>query len=131
MSDRSQGVSRSPMHLLHQAEQAAGKLFSAKGKVFVTPRQLAVLVAVAESEGLNQTDVMQRTRIDRSTVADIVQRLVRKGALQRRRSWEDSRALLPPSNRNASTAHVGGWQLLVKSSAHVACEQELSVISNS
>jgi DNA-binding MarR family transcriptional regulator len=47
---------------------------------------------VARSEGLSQTGICDRTGIDRSTLADIVHRLVRKGLLQRRRTKEDERA---------------------------------------
>lgn len=92
MLDQRDGVRRSPTHLLHQAEQAAGKLFAANAMGFITPRQLAVLVSVSENEGLNQTEAMERTGIDRSTLAEIIGRLVRKGLLQRRRSREDARA---------------------------------------
>ena len=58
----------------------------------LTPRQLAVLVTVAHNEGLSQTGLVDRTGIDRSTLADIVRRLQRKGLLQRRRTKEDARA---------------------------------------
>jgi DNA-binding MarR family transcriptional regulator len=67
-------------------------LFAAKVTGDITPRQLAVLVAVSEGEGLNQTDIVEATGIDRSTLADIVRRLVRKKLLHRRRSREDARA---------------------------------------
>jgi DNA-binding MarR family transcriptional regulator len=83
MSDRSRGVNRSPTHLLHQAEQAAGRLFAANAMGSTTPRQLAVLVAVSESEGLNQTEVVEGAGIDRSTLAEIIRRLVRKSLLHR------------------------------------------------
>jgi len=58
----------------------------------LTPRQLAVLVTVAHNEGLSQTGLVDRTGIDRSTLADIVRRMQRKGLLQRRRTKEDARA---------------------------------------
>ena len=58
----------------------------------LTPRQLAVLVTVANNEGLSQTGLVERTGIDRSTLADIVRRMQRKGLLQRRRTKEDARA---------------------------------------
>ncbi len=92
MTHRSEGTRRSPVHLLHQAEQAARKLFAASAMGFITPSQLAILVAVSENEGLNQTEVVERTGVDRSTVAEIISRLIRKGLLQRRRSREDTRA---------------------------------------
>jgi DNA-binding MarR family transcriptional regulator len=58
----------------------------------LTPRQLAVLITVAQNEGLSQTGLVERTGIDRSTLADIVRRLLKKGLLQRRRTKEDARA---------------------------------------
>jgi DNA-binding MarR family transcriptional regulator len=66
MIDRSRGVSRSPTHLLHQAEQAARKLFAENALGFITLRQLVVLIAVSEDEGLNQTELVERTGIDAS-----------------------------------------------------------------
>jgi DNA-binding MarR family transcriptional regulator len=94
MTDRSRRIHRSPTHLLHQAEQAAGRLFATNAMGSTTPRQLAILIAVSEDEGLNQTELIERTGIDRSTVAVIIPRLVRKGLLQRRRSREDARSKL-------------------------------------
>jgi DNA-binding MarR family transcriptional regulator len=58
----------------------------------LTPRQLAVLVTVAQNEGVSQTGLVDRTGIDRSTLADIVRRMQKKGLLQRRRTKEDARA---------------------------------------
>jgi DNA-binding MarR family transcriptional regulator len=58
----------------------------------LTPRQYAVLVTVAANEGLSQTGLVERTGIDRSTLADIVRRMLKKGLLQRRRTREDARA---------------------------------------
>jgi DNA-binding MarR family transcriptional regulator len=83
---------RSPLHLLHRAEQVANRLFEDGALGFITPRQLAVLIAVSENEGLNQTDVVKHTGIDRGTMVEIVPRLLRKGLLQRRRSRTDTRA---------------------------------------
>jgi DNA-binding MarR family transcriptional regulator len=92
MIDRNQGIRRSSTHLLHQAGQAAGKLFAASALGSTTPRQLEILIAVSENEGLNQTDVAKRTGIDRATLGVMIRRLVRRGLLQRRRSREDTRA---------------------------------------
>jgi DNA-binding MarR family transcriptional regulator len=58
----------------------------------LTPRQLAVLLTVSQNEGLSQTGLVDRTGIDRSTLADIVRRMQRKGLLQRRRTKDDARA---------------------------------------
>jgi DNA-binding MarR family transcriptional regulator len=91
--DPNDRLGRSPIHLLHRAGQCAGDIFHAEMKVDgLTPRQLAVLVTVAQNEGLSQTGLVERTGIDRSTLADIVRRMQRKGLLQRRRTKEDARA---------------------------------------
>lgn len=89
-SDR---LGRSPIHLLHRAGQCAGEIFHGEMRDGdLTPRQLAVLVTVAQNEGLSQTGLVDRTGIDRSTLADIVRRLQKKGLIQRRRTKEDARA---------------------------------------
>ncbi len=91
--DATDRLNRSPIHLLHRAGQCAGDIFHTEMKVGgLTPRQLAVLMTVAQNEGLSQTGLVDRTGIDRSTLADIVRRMQRKGLLQRRRTREDARA---------------------------------------
>ena len=83
----------SALHLLHRAGQCAQDLFQAEAAAIdLTPRQFAVLVAVAEHQGLKQTDLVDRTGIDRSTMADLVRRMLKKGLLQRRRTKHDARA---------------------------------------
>jgi DNA-binding MarR family transcriptional regulator len=83
----------SPIHLLHRAGQCAGEIFQVEiGDADLTPRQYAVLVTVSQHEGLSQTRLVERTGIDRSTLADIVRRMLKKGLLQRRRTREDARA---------------------------------------
>jgi MarR family transcriptional regulator, temperature-dependent positive regulator of motility len=89
---KSNELDRSPIHLLHRAGQCAGDIFAAEVKGGLTPRQLAVLMAVAANEGLSQTGLVEATGVDRSTLADIVGRLKEKGLLQRRRTKEDARA---------------------------------------
>ena len=86
-------LEKSPVHLLHRAGQFAGDVFvSEMGDDGLTPRQYAVLVAVAESEGLSQTDLVGRTGVDRSTLADIVRRMIKKGLISRQRTKRDARA---------------------------------------
>ena len=90
---KSTGLDRSPTHLLHRAGQGAENFFHAEmGDSELTPRQLAVLVAVAQDEGVSQTGLVEATGIDRSTMADLVRRLHNKGLLRRRRTKEDARA---------------------------------------
>jgi DNA-binding MarR family transcriptional regulator len=79
--------------LLHRAGQCASDLFQGEmGNADLTPRQYAVLVAVSQNEGVSQTHLVEKTGVDRSTLADIVRRMLKKGLLQRRRTKEDARA---------------------------------------
>ncbi len=86
-------LERSPIHLLHRAVQCAADIFQVElGNEDLTPRQYAVLVAVSQNEGVSQTHLVEKTGVDRSTLADIVRRMLKKGLLQRRRTKDDARA---------------------------------------
>jgi MarR family transcriptional regulator, temperature-dependent positive regulator of motility len=86
-------LDRSPSHLLHRALQLALDIYSAEtGPGAVTQRQYAVLTAVAAKEGGTQSDLVKATGIDRSTLAELVARLIGKGLLARERSTTDGRA---------------------------------------
>lgn len=80
------------LHLLHRAGQCAEVLFAleAQGSE-LTPRQYAVLLTVADNPDVSQTVLVAETGVDRSTLADIVRRLVDKRLLQRKRTKEDAR----------------------------------------
>ena len=81
------------VHLLHRESQRADDLFTKEvGEIGLTRRQFAVLLAAAQSEAPTQTDIVDWTGIDRSTVARMSPRMVKKGLLQRRRSRQDARA---------------------------------------
>ena len=80
------------IHLLHRAGQCADELFAVNvGDTDMTPRQFAVMRAIAESTDPSQTTLVDLTGIDRSTMADIVRRLISKGLVQRRRTRRDAR----------------------------------------
>jgi len=91
--DASGTLDRSPSHLLHKALQLALDFYAEEaGPGAPTQRQYAVLSAVAAREGLTQTDLVRATGIDRSTLADLVARMISKGLLERERSPSDARA---------------------------------------
>lgn len=91
-SGRSDAIDRSMIHLLHRASQRASEIFAIETRDFdLTARQFAVLTTVAQHEGLSQTDLVRLTGIDRSTLADVVQRLLRRGIIQRERTMQDGR----------------------------------------
>lgn len=91
-SHASQSKPPSAIHLLHRAGQCADELFAIQvGHSDLTPRQFVVMKAVASSDEPSQTTLVEKTGIDRSTLADIVRRLVTKGLLQRKRTRRDAR----------------------------------------
>lgn len=91
--EKTDRLGRSPLHMLHRAGQCAGDIFHGEMQYGdLTPRQYAVLLTVAANEGISQTGLVDKTGVDRSTLADIVRRMLKKGLLQRRRTKEDARA---------------------------------------
>jgi DNA-binding MarR family transcriptional regulator len=82
----------SPSHLLHCALQLALDIYNEEVGSGLTQRQYAVLAAVAADEGLTQTELVRATGIDRSTLADMIARMIDKGYLARERSSIDARA---------------------------------------
>ncbi len=85
----------SPSHLLHRVLQIALDIYNEEaGEGALTQRQYAVLSALGNGEGLSQTDLVHLTGIDRSTLADLVARMLAKGLLKRERSTTDARANL-------------------------------------
>ena len=87
-----QNLDASALHLLHRAGQCAEELFTTEtGKTDLTPRQYAVLASVDQKPDISQTGLVEQTGVDRSTLADIVRRLVKKGLLQRKRTRRDAR----------------------------------------
>jgi DNA-binding MarR family transcriptional regulator len=81
-----------PGHLLRRAQQRAVDLFvQAVGETGLRPPQFAALLTIHQNPGLNQTQLVRRTGIDRSTVADMIDRLAARGLIERRRASADQR----------------------------------------
>jgi DNA-binding MarR family transcriptional regulator len=122
---RSGPLDVSALHLLHRAGQCAEVLFTNEtGKSDLTPRQYAILASVAQNPDISQTGLVEQTGVDRSTLADIVRRLVKKGLLQRKRTRRDARMYavrLTPKGQTALTS--------VKPAAARVDQRLLSVLS--
>jgi len=89
---RLETIDQSIIHLLHRASQRASEIFALETRDFdLTARQFAVIATIARNEGLSQTDLVRLTGIDRSTLADVVQRLLRRGIIKRERTTRDGR----------------------------------------
>jgi DNA-binding MarR family transcriptional regulator len=102
-------LKNSPGHLLRRAQQYANDLYAREvGASGPTPRQFEVLFAVSQNEGLSQTDLVRATGIDRSTLADMIARMLKKGLLSRHRTKDDARAnavsITPAGRRMLSSA---------------------------
>ena len=103
-------LERSPSHLLHQALQYALDVYAAEtggNDAPLTQRQFAVLAAVETHPSPTQTDLVRATGVDRSTLADMITRLLARDLLARERSTIDARAnvvRLTDSGRSALDA---------------------------
>jgi DNA-binding MarR family transcriptional regulator len=105
-------LARSFTHLLKRAVQFSVHRFNEEvGRSGLTHRQFTVLAAVDSNDGKSQTELVKITGIDRSTLADMVARLMAQGLVQRRRTKEDARTnsvrLTPPGKKMLKTAQSG------------------------
>ena len=98
-------LSQAPSHLLRRCVQYANDLFSQEpGASDLTKQQFIVLSAVEQNEGMSQTDLVNITGIDRSTLAEMIRRMIEKGLLDRERTETDQRAnavRIAPGGRKA------------------------------
>jgi DNA-binding MarR family transcriptional regulator len=102
---------RSFSHLLKRAVQySVHRYVEGVGKEGLTHRQFTVLLAVDMNDGKSQTELVKITGIDRSTLADLVARLMAQGYVQRRRTKEDARTnsvkLTPQGKKLLKTAQA-------------------------
>ena len=86
-------LSESPSHLLRRAEQFAAEIFTKAGlSDGVTLRQTVLLAAIAEEEGASQSSLVRATGVDRSTLAEMMARMEKKGLIARQGAAGDKRA---------------------------------------
>jgi MarR family transcriptional regulator, temperature-dependent positive regulator of motility len=86
-------LEKSAYHLVRRAGQYGADIYALhKRSKDLTPRQFAVLLTVTQNDSISQIGLVEKTGIDRSTLADLVKRLVDRGFLQRKRTKEDARA---------------------------------------
>lgn len=102
----------SPGHLLRRCQQLAVDLYTMEvGADGLTPRQFALLLAIYQKAGISQVDLVRQTGIDRSTVAEMVARLIKRGLLVRQRTEADRRtnalAVTPEGEQQLRAAMPG------------------------
>jgi MarR family len=95
------GEDRSPLHLLHRASQRVDEFHAATHDLDITPRQFLVLANIEKRGGLSQTTLVERTGIDRSTMADVIRRV------QRRREERRTHLLCNTYNKRAGDHGAG------------------------
>lgn len=93
MAQKHHELNASPVHLLRRCSQYCADVFDAEtAGSDLTARQLTVLIAVEAHDGASQTQLVAETGIDRSTLADIVARMIQRELLVRKRTEADARA---------------------------------------
>src|SRR6201996_3179529 len=98
-------LSDSPSHLLKRCSQYFGDLYAHEAaNSELTKQQFTLLAALEHNDGVSQTALVEITGIDRSTLAEMVRRMLENGFLSRERTEEDQRAnavAISPSGRKA------------------------------
>ncbi len=96
-------LSESPSHLLRRCSQFFGDLYAYEASTSeLTKQQFTLLAALEHNDGVSQTALVEVTGIDRSTLADMVRRMLERGLLSRERAEEDQRTnalVITPAGR--------------------------------
>lgn len=107
-------------HLLHRAGQGGDEMIVAMFRdAGLTPRQFTVLTAAQARNEPSQAALVADTGVDRSTLADIVGRLVDKGLLERQRTKRDARAYAIAVTEKGHETIANLTPLLAKLECHV------------
>jgi DNA-binding MarR family transcriptional regulator len=83
-----------PGHLARRLQQAHYLLWNTMVSEEITSPQFAVLNALVAEPGLDQRTVGERVGLDRSTIAEVISRLSRRGLLDKVRDVRDGRRFL-------------------------------------
>jgi DNA-binding MarR family transcriptional regulator len=84
-------LSTHPGHLARRLQQAHSLLWGAMVSEETTSPQFAVLNALEEKPDIDQRTLSGHVHLDRSTIADLVARLARRGLIERVRDEADGR----------------------------------------
>ncbi|WP_371655633.1 MULTISPECIES: MarR family winged helix-turn-helix transcriptional regulator [unclassified Streptomyces] len=84
-------LSGHPGHLARRLQQVHYLLWNTMVSERTTSPQFAVLNTLVASPGLDQRTVGERVGLDRSTIAEVISRLTRRGLLRKTRDPRDGR----------------------------------------
>ncbi|MGA4838578.1 MarR family winged helix-turn-helix transcriptional regulator [Streptomyces sp. G45] len=94
-----------PGHLARRLQQAHYLLWNAMVSEETTSPQFAVLNALVAEPGLDQRGVGERVGLDRSTIAEVISRLSRRGLIDKVRDPQDGRRSLLRLTAEGHRAH--------------------------
>lgn len=81
-----------PGHLLRRNHQRSYEIFMRHVGDDVTRQQVALLIALMQQPGASQNELVAATAIDKSTLKEMLGRMIERGWVARRRDPEDNRA---------------------------------------
>jgi DNA-binding MarR family transcriptional regulator len=81
-------------HLIRLAQQIHTRMWNATVSADVTSPQFQLLSVLSVTPDIDQRTATELARLDRSTGAELIERLARHGLLERRRDVEDRRRYL-------------------------------------
>ncbi|MFK4068390.1 MarR family winged helix-turn-helix transcriptional regulator [Streptomyces sp. NPDC029674] len=96
-----------PGHLARRLQQAHHLLWNTMVSEEITSPQFAVLNALVAEPGLDQRTVGERVGLDRSTIAEVVARLIRRELLDKVRDPQDARRYLLRLTDEGRRTHRG------------------------
>lgn len=86
-------LSEAPSHLIRRVEQFFADLYADEsGPRDLTRPQCTVLCALEHNDDVSQTALVEMTGVDRSTLAEMIRRLLERGYITKRRTEADLRA---------------------------------------
>ncbi|MFJ8888726.1 MarR family winged helix-turn-helix transcriptional regulator [Streptomyces sp. NPDC102402] len=100
-------LSTHPGHLARRLQQAHHLLWNTMVSQETTSPQFAVLNALTAEPGLDQRTVGERVGLDRSTVAEVISRLLRRQLLDKVRDPHDGRRFLLRLTDEGTRTHRG------------------------
>lgn len=81
-----------PGHLLRRNHQRSLDLFTKHVGTELTRQQFALMLALGQRPGASQRDIVDATGIDKSTIKEMLGRMVARGWIKRARDTSDARA---------------------------------------
>lgn len=99
-------LSTHPGHLARRLQQAHHLLWNTMVSEEITSPQFAVLNTLVAEPGLDQRTVGERVGLDRSTIAELISRLLRRELLDKVRDPHDGRRFLLELTEDGTRTHA-------------------------